>query len=80
MIMAYFTKMFVMTWCLDGRNQNKHDASLNQTLRRLDESGITINPTKYKFNKLSIEFYVYIFSAEGLAPTPEKGKALQDVA
>ena len=44
------------------------------------ESGITINPTKSEFNKLSIEFYVYIFSDEGLAPAPEKGKALQDVA
>ena len=74
------TKMLLTTWCLDGRNQNNHGASLNQTLRRLRESGITINPTKSEFNKLSIEFYVYIFSDEGLAPAPEKGKALQDVA
>ena len=72
--------MLLTTWCLDGRNQNKHDASLNQTLRTLHESRITINPTKCEFNKLSIEYFVYIFSAEGLALAPEKGKALQDVA
>ena len=70
------TKMFVTTWCLDGRNQNKHSASLNQTLRRLHESGITINLTKCEFNKLSIEFFVYILSAEGLAPALSPATAM----
>ena len=61
---------------LYGRNQNKHDASLNQTLCRLHESGLTVtnNPTKCEFNKPSIEFFVYIFSADALAPAPEKVK------
>ena len=61
---------------LYGRNQNKHDASLNQTLRRLHESGLIINSTKCEFNKPSIEFFVYTFSADGLAHAPEKVKAL----
>ena len=63
-----------------GRNQNEHDAALDQTLCRLNESGLTINLTKCEFNKPSIEFFGYIFSADGLAPTPEKVKALQDAA
>ena len=63
-----------------GRNQNEHDAALDQTLRRLHESGLTVNPTKCEFNKPSIEFFGYIFSADGLAPAPEKVKALQDAA
>ena len=45
-----------------GRNQNEHDAALDQTLRRLHESGLTINPTKGEFNKPSIEFFVYILT------------------
>ena len=63
-----------------GRNQNEHDAALDQTLRRLHESGLTVNLTKCEFNKPSIEFFGYIFSADGLAPAPEKVKALQDAA
>ena len=63
-----------------GSNQSEHDAALDQTLRRLHESGLTVNPTKCEFNKPSIEFFGYIFSADGLAPAPEKVKALQDAA
>ena len=63
-----------------GRNQNEHDAALDQTLRRLHESGLTINLTKCEFNKPSIEFFGNIFSADGLAPAPEKVEALQDAA
>ena len=50
-----------------GRNQNEHNAALNQMLRRLHESGLTINLTKCEFNKPSIKFFGYIFSADGLA-------------
>ena len=63
-----------------GRNQNEQEAALDQTLHRLHECGLTINPTKCEFNKTSIEFFGYIFSGDGLTPAPEKVKALQDAA
>ena len=63
-----------------GRNQEEHDASLDQTLRRLYESGLTVNPKKCEFNKSSIELFGYSFSADGLSPAPEKVREFEDAA
>ena len=60
--------------------ETRTNTKLHKTLRRRHESSLTINPTKCEFNKPSIEFFGYIFSADGLAPAPEKVKAWQGAA
>ena len=64
-----------------GRNQNEHEAALDQTLRRLHK------PAHHQSDKMRVQqakhrvLRVYIFrSAHGLAPAPKKVKPLQDVA
>ena len=52
----------------------------HSTKRSADFTSPAVNLTKCEFNKPSIEFFGYIFSADGLAPAPEKVKALQDGA
>jgi len=61
-----------------GKNQSEHDRALDQTLQRLHQSGITINPQKCEFNKPSIEFFGHIFSKDGIAPASNKVQALHD--
>ena len=63
-----------------GRTQKEHDIALDRTLRRLHESGLTVNPKKCEFNKPSIEFFGYVFSKDGLSPSPEKVRALQEAS
>ena len=61
-----------------GKDQGDHDRALDQTLQRLHQSGLTINPQKCEFNKPSIEFFGNIFSKDGIAPAPSKVQALHD--
>ena len=63
-----------------GPTQEVHDLALEKTLKRLHESGLTINRQKCEFNKSKIEFFGYIFSADGVSPDPKKVKALHDAA
>lgn len=63
-----------------GKGQADHDSALHATLSRLHESGLTVNEEKCEFNKSEIEFFGYIFSADGLRPDPKKVKALRDVS
>ena len=63
-----------------GKDQGDHDRALDQTLQRLHQSGLTINPQKCEFNKPSIEFFSHIFSKDGIAPAPSKVQALCDAA
>ena len=61
-----------------GKDQGDHDRALDQTLQRLHQSGLIINPQKCEFNKPSIEFFSHIFSKDGIAPAPSKVQALRD--
>lgn len=61
-----------------GRNRTDHEAALEKTLRRLHESGLTVNKEKCRFRQQEIKFFGFVFSADGLKPDPEKVRALQE--
>ena len=61
-----------------GKDQSEHDQALDQTLQRLHQSGLTVNPQKCEFNKPSIEFFGHVFSKDGIAPAPSTVQALHD--
>jgi len=61
-----------------GKDQQEHDAALDQTLKQLHRSGLTINLKKCEFNKTELEFFGYVFSKDGIAPDPKKVQAVQD--
>ena len=50
-----------------GKTQMEHDNSLRTVLKRLIESGLTLNKAKYELNKSELEFFGYVFSANGSA-------------
>jgi len=55
-----------------ARNQREHDDRLEQVLKRLQESGITLNAEKCEFRKTELRFLGHIIGAEGIKADPEK--------
>ncbi|KAK7088231.1 hypothetical protein V1264_022168 [Littorina saxatilis] len=53
---------------------------LHETLRRIHDSGLTLNQKKCVFSQPQVEFYGFIFSGEGLKPDPVKVRALREAA
>ena len=50
---------------------------MKDVLQCLQEAGLKLNPKKYKFNKLEVEFLGYIIGIKGIKIDPEKIKAIQ---
>ena len=63
-----------------GKDIKEHDRNLHKLLSTLHRAGLTVNGSKCQFRKDKIEFYGFIFSAEGLKPDPAKVAALKDAA
>ena len=59
-----------------GRNQEAHDKSLKAVFVRLREKGLTLTMNKCVSNKSTLEFFVHIFSANGVSLDPKK---VQDI-
>jgi hypothetical protein len=55
-----------------GKNKTEHDRALRATLRKLHESGLTINPKKCQLNRPEVEFFGFVFNQHGYSPAPEK--------
>ena len=63
-----------------GSDQESHDKALEAVLQRLQEKNLTLNATKCKYNKPSLEFYGYIFSRDGVSLDPKKVEAFQQIS
>ncbi len=63
---------------IGARNWAEHNATLEAVLRRAADYGITLNKSKCEFGQQELEFYGYRFSQQGLTPTPDKVKAVQE--
>lgn len=61
-----------------GRDKDSHDRALENVLRRLHESGLTINAQKCELGTSKVTFFGHVFSGEGISPDPDKVKALQE--
>lgn len=59
-----------------GRNQEEHDNRLHAVLRRLQSSGLTLNPEKCLYNMDQIVFMGILLSEKGIGPTAERVRAV----
>ena len=50
---------------------------MKDVLRCLQQARLKLNPKKYKFNKLEVEFLGYVIGIEGIKIDPEKIKVIQ---
>ncbi len=60
-----------------GKTQEEHDERLYVVLRRLQESGLTLNREKCIFSSSEVKFLCQILSEAGIRPDPEKVAAIQ---
>ena len=51
-----------------GKSKEEHDEALHNVLTRLLESGLTINRSKCKFRKSSVDFFGFEVSDKGIKP------------
>ena len=55
-----------------------HSENLSAVLDKLDKAGLQLNREKCSFLKSSVEYLGHIIDSQGLHPTTEKVKAIQD--
>ena len=60
-----------------GADVQGHDETLRSVLRRLQDSGLTLNGTKCEFQKSSLSFLGHVIDGEGVRPDPAKVMAIQ---
>lgn len=60
-----------------GENQLEHDKNLEAVFKRLSERNLTLNKDKCEFNKSQLEFYGYVFGANGISADPRKVDAIK---
>ena len=61
-----------------GKTQEAHDKALEAIFQVFSDKGLTLNKQKCEFNKGSITFFGFVFSAKGISPDPNKVKAIHD--
>ena len=65
---------------LFAKSKQEMDETLDAVLQRLAHSNLTLNLEKCEFYKTEIEFFSFIFSANGISPSEEKVKAIKQLA
>ena len=61
-----------------AKTTKEHDEILSKVFKRLAEKGLTLNLQKCVFDKRNLEYFGYIFSADGIKPSPTKTQALKN--
>ena len=57
--------------------QQEHTKHMKDVLQYLQQAELKLNPKKYKFNKLEVEFLRYVIEIEEIKIDPEKIKVIQ---
>ena len=60
-----------------SNTQQEHTKHVKDVLRCLQQAGLKLNPKKYKFNKLEVEFLRYVIGIKEIKIHPEKIKVIQ---
>ena len=62
-----------------GKTQEEHDSRLQEVLRRIQCSGLTINKEKCFFSLPEVKFLGQVIDSEGIRPDPDKVSAIRQV-
>ncbi|UYV72119.1 hypothetical protein LAZ67_9001873 [Cordylochernes scorpioides] len=61
-----------------GATQEEHDERLRCVLRKLQDSGLTLNKEKYIFSVKEIKFLGHLITERGVLPDPNKVQAIRE--
>ena len=62
-----------------GETEQEHDSRLEQVLRQLKGSGLTLNKKKCQFKVTSVEFLGHTVKYEGISVSSDKVKAVTEM-
>ena len=62
-----------------AKTQEEHDIRLEAVLKRIQKSGLTLNPEKCEFSKCSLTFLGHVIDKHGVHPDPQKTDAISNM-
>ena len=66
--------------CITASTFDDHLTKLDEVLKRIQSAGLKINPKKSFFAQPELEYLGYWITREGIMPTPQKVKAISNIA
>ena len=63
-----------------GRDLEEHDAYLTAVIRRIDASGLKLNPSKCILRQSELRYFGHIITENGVQPDPARVKALLELS
>ena len=63
-----------------GRDLEEHDACLTAVIRRIDASGLKLNPNKCVLRQSELRYFGHIITENGVKPDPARVKALLELS
>ena len=63
-----------------AKTQDAHDKALQAVFQKLSDVSLMLNKSKCEFNKHSLTFFGFVFSAEGISPDPKKVQAIHNAS
>ena len=63
-----------------GETQEEHDERLRTVLKRIQDSGMTLNPEKCEFSRNRVKFLGHVLDGTGIHPDPDKIQGIAETA
>ena len=63
---------------IGGVDWQEHNANLEATLKRIEDHNLTLRKEKCEFGKTTMEFHGHTFTSEGLRPSSDKIRAVEE--
>src|SRR5699024_994083 len=73
-----FVFVYIDDILVASKSEKEHKEHLDTLFRRLDEYGLAINVAKCQFAKSELKFLGHLVNHQGIAPLPEKVKAIYE--
>jgi len=70
-VLAYMDDILI-----DADTEERHDNTVREVLRRLQENSLAVSPEKYVWKTQEVEFLGYIIGQEGIKMSQEKVEAV----
>ena len=73
------TRVIMDDILVHGRSLEEHDIRLKEVLRTIEASGLKLNKDKCQFRKTQVSYFGHIIGKDGIKPSSEKVRAIQDL-
>lgn len=77
-LLAKNVLLYIDDIMIHSENEEDHEKDLEEVLRRLEEAGLSVKPSKCQFFKQKCSYLGHEVSAEGIAPNKEKVRVINN--